>query len=296
MLAIKTTVEQSSLYKRSTTLLGTNFEISVVADNPAFADARISEAINEINRVERLLSVFTEGNCINNINRNAGVQAVKVQPEVFGLIDRAVQISALTYGAFDITYAADNAAKQQVNYKDVVLDSNKQTVMLKHDGMRISFAANIKGYAADRARRILQMNGVSSGVINAAGDLLTWGLQPNNRPWTIGTADESLADQPYGDVNISNMAMATTVNASSAAAINHKLADCIDAKKGFKVSAVKSVSVLSPTAEFSDALTSPLMSIGVNASLYLINQLNQVACIIVDDKERIYTSKDINVR
>jgi thiamine biosynthesis lipoprotein len=70
-----------------------------------------------------------------------------------------------------------------------VLDFAAQTVFLKNKGMRIGFGAISRGYAADRAKYILQMEGVSSGVINAGGDLLTWGLQPDNTPWTIATAD-----------------------------------------------------------------------------------------------------------
>jgi len=69
----------------------------------------------------------------------------------------------------------------------------------------------------------------------------------------------------------------------------------VNAKKGFPVSGIKSVTVISPSAELADSMATPIMSIGINAGLYLINQLNQMACIIVDDHERLYTSRDISI-
>jgi FAD:protein FMN transferase len=313
MLAIKTLTPNFVILRRSVRLMGDRFEISVVGNNPGWADERIDDAIAEINRVEKLLSTFSDDSSINEINRNAGIKPVKTDAEIFRLIDRSLQISNLTHGAFDITYYAgdkdqsefDNTpikipvktALGRVNYQSVVLDAKEQTVFLKQKGMRIGFGANIKGYAADRAKYILQMQGVSNGVINAGGDLLAWGLQPGNEPWTIATADPSQKAQSFANVNISNMAVATSVNAQkNTAAINKKQFGAINnPKKGFQVSEIKSVSIISPSAEFADSMATPVMSIGVNAGLYLINQLNQIACIIIDDHDRVYTSKDVSV-
>jgi thiamine biosynthesis lipoprotein len=315
MLAIKTLTNNLTTFRRSVRLMGDKFEISVVGNDPLLADEQIDIAINEINRVDRLLSTFSEDSNINRINRNAGIEPVKVSSEVFRLIDRALQISDLTHGAFDITYFAgtgytgDDAALATnadvkiapspvmlTNYKSLVADAAKQTIFLKEKGMRIGFGANSRGYAADRAKYILQMNGVSSGVINAGGDLLTWGTQPNLKPWTVAAADPEKRDQPFAHLNISNMAFATSVNAEKYTSISDKkFVNVVTAKKGFPVSEITSVSIVSPTAELSDAMASPIINIGVNAGLYLINQLNQIACIIIDDQNRIYTSKDVSI-
>src|ERR1700754_3251809 len=315
MLAIKTLTNNLTTFRRSIRLMGDKFEISVVGNDPLLADEQIDIAINEINRVDRLLSAFSEDSNINRINRNAGIEPVKVSSEIFRLIDRALQISDLTHGAFDITYFAgtgytgDDAALATnadvkiapspvmlTNYKNLVADASKQTIFLKEKGMRIGFGANSRGYAADRAKYILQMNGVSSGVINAGGDLLTWGTQPNGKPWTVAAADPEKRDQPFAHLNISNMAFATSVNAEKYTSISDKkFVNVVTAKKGFPVSEITSVSIISPTAELSDAMASPIINIGVNAGLYLINQLNQIACIIIDDQNRIYTSKDVSI-
>jgi len=311
MLAIKTLSPKPVIFRRVVRLMGDQFEISVVGSNPEWADERIDDAVAEINRVEKLLSTFSDDSTINEINRNAGIKAVKADPEIFRLIDRSIQISGLTYGAFDITYytpdkddsTLDNTpvktttktSLSRINYQSVVLDANAQTVFLKEKGMRIGFGANCKGYAADRAKYLLQMNGVSSGVINAGGDLLAWGAQPDHEPWTIATADPAQRSKPFSNTNISNMAVATSVNSKKLTAVIHqKKANTVNVQKGFSVSGIKSVTIISPSAELADAMATPVMSIGINAGLYLINQLNQMACIIVDDHERIYSSKDLS--
>src|ERR1700709_10070 len=109
---------------------------------------------------------------------------------------------------------AKNAQKSVslINYKNVILDKDNVTVFLKEKGMRIGFGGIGKGYAADRAKAVLQQNGVSSGIVNAAGDLITWGNQPNGKPWTIAIADPDKQTTPFSTLNISNMAIATSGN------------------------------------------------------------------------------------
>jgi len=305
MLALKTLAPKSVIFRRTVKLMGDVFEISVVGNNPGWADDRIDDAIAEINRVDKLLSSFSDDSTINEINRNAGVKPVKTDAEIFRLIDRSAQVSDLTHGAFDITYCTtekeslDTPVKRNagsINYQNVELDARAQTVFLKETGMRIGFGANCKGYAADRAKYVLQMSGVSSGVINAGGDLLAWGAQPDDQPWTIATADTSQKSRPFANVVISNMAVATSLNSGTQMpSIAGKNLSAVNSKKGFPVSGIKSVTIISPSAELADAMATPLMTIGINAGLYLINQLNQMACIIVDDHERLYTSRDISI-
>lgn len=311
MLAIKTLFPKSVIFRRPARLIGIQFEISVVGNNPQWADDRIDEAISEINRVEKLFSTFSDDSPVNEINRYAGIQPVKTNPEIFRLIDRSVQISELTHGAFDITYRAHERdeidlnigdgkmagvkiAAASINYQSIILDAKAQTVFLKERGMRLGFGAVVNGYAADRAKYILQMQGVDSGVINAGGDLLTWGFAPENERWTIATADPAQKTQPFANVEISNMAIATSINTEKCTPIiNNKHLTPINPKNGFPVSEIKSVSIMSPSAELADAMATPVMAVGLNAGLYLINQLNQLACIIIDDHGRVYTSKGV---
>lgn len=306
MLALKNLAENTTIFSRSVRLMGTDFNFDLVTDNAVWALQRIESAVNEINRIEKLLSTFNEESSINLINRNAGIAPVKVDAETFKLIDRAIQISALTYGSFDIAYGIPASKEHDgtvvtktrtlkkkislTNYTNIELDHAKQTVFLKNTNMRISLSALARGYAADKAKVTLQMEGVSSGVINIGGDLLTWGLQPDGSAWTIAAVDSTKANEIYSHVEISNMAVVTSVNPDLVA--NRAV---VNAESGFPVSAIKSIAIISPTAELSGAMTGPMFGMGINTGLYLVNKLNQIACIAVDDHERVYTSKHIKL-
>src|SRR5882757_8119649 len=106
MLAIKTYNNDLNVFRRTMRLMGNRFEISVVGNDSEWADNCIDAAASEISRVERLLSAFNDDSQINEINRNAGIKPVKVNAEIYRLIERSLKISELTYGTFDITYHA----------------------------------------------------------------------------------------------------------------------------------------------------------------------------------------------
>lgn len=297
--------------------MGNRFEISVVGDDQDWAEEKIDSTINEIKRIEKLLTTFSEDSQTNEINRNAGIKPVKVDAEVFNLIKRSLKISALTQGAFDITYGSidkslwnfdvnmkalpDKKTAQEsvklINYRNVIVDDAAQTIFLKEKGMRIGFGGIGKGYAADCAKNILKQQHVNSGIVNAAGDLITWGMQPDGKPWTIAIADPDQKMRPFSTLNISNMAIATSGNYEKYAVINgKKYSHTIDPKTGMPVSGIKSVSIVCPSAELADAMATPVMVMGVKVGLDLINQLQQIACVIIDEDNQVHTSKNINIK
>ena len=183
-----------------------------------------------------------------------------------------------------------------INYRNIVLDSNEQTVFLKENGMRIGFGGIGKGYAAEMAKTVMQNAGVRSGVVNASGDLAAWGYQPNGQPWTIGIVHPDAADLPFSYMDITNMAVATSGNYEKYVIIDgKKYSHTIDPHTGLPVRGIKSVTIISPNAELCDALATPVTIMGINAGLHLVNQLKHVECVIIDDDNRLYTSKNIRL-
>lgn len=309
-------VKSNQLCNHVTKLMGNRFEFTVVASTKAQGDAAIDKAIAEVKRIERLLSTFKPDSETNLINESAGKIPVKVSAEFLNLVLRALKISKLTDGAFDISYGSIDKSlwnfdvnmttlpSQEttlksvslINYQNVIVNENESTVMLKNKGMRIGFGGIGKGYAADKAKQILQNIGVKSGIVNAAGDLITWGTQPNGKPWTIGIADPNQTNKPFSALNISNMAIATSGNYEKFIIIDGKrYSHTIDPKTGFPVSGIKSASIICPSAELADALATPIVVMGKKVGLNLINQLKNVACIIITDDDKMHTSKNINV-
>ena len=143
---------------------------------------------------------------------------------------------------------------------------------------------------------ILQQKGIKSGIVNAAGDLTAWGYQPNGKEWTIGIADPNSAHYPFSYLRITNMAIATSGNYEKFITINgKKYSHTIDPKTGLPVTGIKSVTIMSPNAEIADAMATPVMIMGIKIGLNMVNQVKGLACIIVDDNDKIYTSKNIHL-
>lgn len=304
-------------FKRAERLMGNSFEITVVADNEAWAQDKINLAIAEIKRIEKLLTTFDDNSQTNQINKQAGISAVKVSPEVFDLVQRAIKISTITNGAFDITYGSidkrlwnfdknmtalpDTATAKKmiklINYRNIILNADDCSIMLKEKGMRIGFGGIGKGYAAEKAKALLQKEGVKSGIVNASGDLTTWGLQANNKPWTIGIANPDNAHLPFSYINITDLAVATSGNYEKYVEINgKKYSHTINPKTGLPVTGIKSVTIICPNAEIADAMATPVTIMGVEAGINLVNQIHSLGCIIIDDNNRIYCSKNINLQ
>ncbi len=296
--------------------MGNIFEITVVSSDAMSAQTNIQKAIDEIRRIEQLFTTFNDQSQANQINAAAGMHPVKVDAEVFGLIERCKRISEVTDGAFDISYGSidkslwnfdknleqlpdASIAKQMVqliNYRNVVLDNRSGTVFLKRKGMRIGFGGIGKGYAADKAAALLKGLGVQSGLVNASGDIRAWGTQADGQPWTIGISHPDQPGNAFAYLNISDKAIATSGNYEKFAIINgKKYSHTINPKTGLPVTGIKSVTIVAPNAELADAMATPVTIMGVKAGLSMINQIHQLGCIIIDDSNQIYSSKNINL-
>ena len=297
--------------------MGNQFEITVVDTYETVAKEHLEAAVLEIQRIENLLTTFREGSQTNQINQNAGMKPVKVDPEVFNLIERSLRISKITDGYFDISYGSidrkfwnfDREMKELpdpemikehlklVNYHNILLNREDSTVFLKEKGMRIGFGGIGKGYAAEMGKRLLLNRGVKSGVVNASGDLTTWGNQADGKPWTIGIANPDNARLPFSYMNISNISVATSGNYEKFVSIGgKKYSHTINPKTGMPVSGIKSVTIICPNAEIADALATPVTIMGTEKGIGMIDQIQQVECIIIDDENHIYSSKNINFK
>ena len=181
------------LRKRTTMLMGGRFDITIVAKDSITAEMNIDTVISEISRIENLISDWKPASQISQVNENAGIRPVRVDHEVFELTKRALELSRLTSGAFDISFAAmdriwkfdgsmtempaPEAIKksvEKVGYQNIILDEERSTIFLKNKGMKIGFGALGEGYAADKCRDMMVARGINAGIVNGSGDMSTW--------------------------------------------------------------------------------------------------------------------------
>ncbi|WAC02341.1 FAD:protein FMN transferase [Lacinutrix neustonica] len=304
------------VYTKTLKLMGSRFEITVVADSQKEGEHYVTLAVNEISRIEKLISSWDANSQTSAINAAAGIKPVKIDSELFNLIARALKLSKLTNGAFDISYAsmdkiwkfdgsitempAEATIKksvEKVGYQNIVLNKDTQTVFLKKAGMKIGFGAIGKGYAADKAKALLMEKGVTSGIINASGDMNTWGKQINGQDWNIAITNPLNKNKVFATFPIDNSAVVTSGNYEKFVILNNKrYSHIIDPRTGYPSTGVMSVTVFTKTAELADALATSVFVMGVPAGLDFINQLNGVECIIIDDNSAIHKSKNIDTK
>ncbi|HMR90598.1 MAG TPA: FAD:protein FMN transferase, partial [Saprospiraceae bacterium] len=138
---------------------------------------------------------------------------------------------------------------------------------------------------------------IHHGVVNAAGDLTAWGHQVNGNPWTIGIADPNQKQALFSSFEISNKSVATSGDYEKYVIIDgNRYSHTIDPKSGMPAQGLKSVTIICPNAELADALTTPIIVMGKDAGLHMINQMVGVEAILIDENDKIYYSKNIKIK
>ncbi|UJH66751.1 FAD:protein FMN transferase [Allomuricauda sp. SCSIO 65647] len=299
--------------KKAMKLMGTAFEITVVAPSEEIGYINIDEAVSEITRIEEMISSWNIDSETSQINKNAGVNPVKVSQELFSLIERANKISEITDGAFDITYASmdklwrfdgsmqrpptDQQIRESVSkvgYKRIVMDVEAQTVFLPEVGMKIGFGAIGKGYAADRAKEFLISKGVKGGLINASGDLTTWGTKATGEKWMIGIANPLSKDKVFSWLPVIESSVATSGNYEKYVVFKgQKYSHIIDPRTGYPTKGINSVTIFAKYAELCDAMATAVFVMGKDSGIHMINQIDGVEVVVIDSENKIHKSSGI---
>src|SRR5512139_88934 len=184
--AYSAAVQAEWLY-REQAIMGTRCAVELWATDRNAGDAAIEAVLADMRRIDALMSTYKPDSEISRVNDNAAKGPVAVTAELFGLLQTAQQYSALSKGAFDITYASVGylydyrqhfhpdektiaAALPAVDYRQLRLDAQKRTVAFGKPGMRIDLGGIAKGYAVDRGIQILKDRGFAHAMVNAGGD------------------------------------------------------------------------------------------------------------------------------
>ena len=300
------------LRKRTTILMGGRFDISIVADSRESAEQNIDTVIAEISRIESLISDWKPSSQVSMINEHAGIKPVKVDKELLMLTQRAIALSKITNGAFDISFAAmdkiwkfDGSMKEmpsaeaikksvaKVGYKNIVIDTANSTVFLKLPGMKIGFGALGEGYAADRCRELMLSKGIKAGIVNASGDMSTWGKNPNGKNWEIGITNPMKEDTIFAVVAMKQNAIVTSGSYRKFVEFNGKrYAHIINPATGYPATGLISVTIMGPSAEVANGLSTSIMVLGPVNGKKLIENFPAYSYLMITDKGEFLVSKN----
>lgn len=316
LFLISSVVQSQIAHKRKLFLLGSSFELTVVAQDTLQGNIFIDQGIAEVKRIENLISDWIPTTLISEINRNAGIRPIKVTSELYDLVERSIKISELTSGAFDISYASmdriwkfDGSMKSmpteeaiknsvaKIGYKKIILNPKETTIFLQDVGMKLGLGGIGQGYIADKVYELLLSKGCQSGLINVSGDIKAWGKQPNGEAWTIGIINPVNKNKVFATFPLDNSAVETSGNYEKYVTFNGKrYSHIIDPRTGYPATGLVSVSVFAKQTEVADALATGVFVLGVDVGLNLINQLKGIGCIIVDDQGKVHASNNIDIK
>ena len=304
------------LRKRTTLLMGGRFDISIVDKDSLSAEQNIDIVIGEITRIENLISDWKPTSQVSEVNQNAGIKPIKVDREVFELAQRAIKLSEITNGAFDVSFAAldrvwkfDGSLKEmpsaeaikksveKVGYKNIILDSAASTIFLKLKGMKIGFGALGEGYATDKCRSMMIAKGVKAGIINGSGDMSTWGKQPNGKDWKIGITNPFMPEKILAAVPLKEGAVTTSGSYEKFVVFNGKrYSHIINPATGYPATGLCSVTVFGPNAETANGLSTSMMVLGQKEGLLLLQKFPDYSCVMITDKGKVSKSKNFSYK
>ncbi len=287
--------------------MGTRFRIAVRAPAGPAVQQAIDAAFEEIERIERLLSNFRDDSEISAVNRSAGRGPVAVGADLLAVLDRALTISSLTRGAFDITFAACQGiwsvrerriAREEeiqgclahVGYQRVALDRGAAAVLLPDPQMRLGLGGIAKGYGIDRAAAVLERAGILEWAVDGGGDIRVRARE-GVEPWTMGIAHPRRSGESLGTLVLHSGAVATSGDYERY--FEHdgiRYHHIIDPATGRPARRSVAATVLAATAMDADALATALFVLGPELGLAVAESLDGVEALVVAPDLSIHRS------
>ena len=300
------------LFKKAALSMGTVFEVTIYAADKYIAEKAFNDVFQEINRLDYLMSNYKKESVLSRLNKNASAEPTVCNKELANVIEQSLQYSEITDGAFDITIGPLmkkwgffkkqgripgkeelESVLESVSYKNIIIEEKVEktlaknpvtvkTVFFKNTGTQIDLGGIGKGYAVDMAARVLKQNGISSALINFAGNIYAFGTPPGKDSWVIGLQHPRESEGLLGSFAITDKAVSTSGDYEKFFTIEGKrYSHIIDPRTGNPVKGVVSVTIVTDNATRADALSTGVFVLGAKKGMDLIEQLKDVEGIII---------------
>ena len=288
-------------------IMGTAISVELWHADADQGRALIRRVMDEMHRIDDLMSTYKPDSELSRVNARAAAQPVTVSNELLTLIERALEFSEITHGAFDITYASAGQyydyrkgrkpdSKQlaevlpAINYHNVRLNPEHSTVQFLQPGVRIDLGGIAKGHAVDRSITMLLAAGVSNALISAGGDTRVIGSHWDH-PWKIGIRDPRDGDGIVSMIPLEDAAISTSGDYERFFEENGvRYHHILNPGTGDSSREVHSTSIIGSNATDTDALSTSVFVMGVDNGLKLVNSLPDIEAIIIDNRGRMHYS------
>jgi len=280
-------------------VFGTIISIDFVCENE---DIVMNEIVETVNTLDDEMSIYKEYSIISNINKNAGIKEVKVSINVMNVVKKSIKYSAITNGNLDITSkpvidiikSGDinidkiNKKIKLINYKNIIINEDNNTIKLKYKGMGIDLGSMVKGYATDMIVDILNKYNVLNALIDLGGNIYVKGQNIDNNNWNVGIQDPF--DVTYSNIGILSLSNKSVVTSGNYERANH----IISPKTGLPVNGeLASVSIVSTLSIDGEGLSTGCYVMGLKEGIKLIETIDGIDAIFVTNDKEVYCTSNI---
>src|SRR5262245_12644347 len=291
-------------------LMGTRVSVELWADDAARGRELVAEIMREYHRIDDAMSTYKPDSEISRVNAHAAEAPMRISEELFNLVERSLELSVASDGAFDITYDSvgylyDFRAHQRptdrqieehlgaVDYRHVVLDRAKRTIFFKTQGVRINLGGIAKGYVVEHAAAMLRERGVEHALLNAGGDTRVIGDR-RGQPWIVGIRHPRAADEVVTRLPLVDEAISTSGDYERYFEENgRRYHHIINPATGRPTEGILTVTVIGPDGTLTDGLDTAIFVLGVERGLELIEHYPEYETIIVDSTGKVSFSKGL---
>jgi thiamine biosynthesis lipoprotein len=291
-------------------IMGTTIRVEVWHEDASVRQEGIDQVLEEMDRVNRLMSPYIDQSQLSKINKYAHEGPVEVDKDLFDLIETSQEFSQLTNGSFDITYASVGhlfdyrnevkptkeeiaAAKLLIDYRNIVLNQDQNTVSFLKQGVKIDLGGIAKGFAVDRSIQHLHALGIKHALVSAGGDTRLLGDR-HGRAWLVGIRDPENTKDVIVMLPLQDEALSTSGDYERFFIEDgEKYHHIIHPTTGYSASEVRSASILASDSTTTDALSTSIFVMGASKGLELIDSLDGVEGVIVDQQGKLYYSQGL---
>lgn len=292
-----------NLIRLSTFAMGCDFEVYAFGEHTSLLRSAAESAIEEVERTERLLSHYLADSEVCYINANAASGYVRVHPEVFDLVARAIRLSEETSGAFDITvmplvrcwgFLSGSGrvpdpqtlaeAMERAGFLHLHLDPENLSIAFDRPGVEIHLGAIGKGYAVDRAIEVLQEAGVEAAMVHGGhSSVRAIGELPEARGWRLNLPHPLEPERSMANLLLCNKAISTSASTEQYFERNgRRYGHILDPRSGLTVqNNLLSVSVLAEEATVADALSTAFFVLGEDGIREFVRRHPEVQVIVL---------------
>ena len=295
----------------SKSYMGSEFKLTLCLTNSDSLSNAFENGWKEIGRVEQLISSWIISSEVSRINQAAGIHSVLVSKELYNLLRYSNEIHQLTQGSFDLTIKPAlniwnwksgvipsnkeiTKAKKLVGFQNIIFNDSLFSVFLPKKGMLLDLGGIGKGYASWRVAELWKKNGITTGAINAGGDLFVFGKACSKSVWDVSIKNPFKKNEIIYTVKQTNTAIATSGDYERFFEIDSvKYSHILNPQTCKPIKGITSVTVFAYNPTFADALATSISVMGVTVGLDLINQIDGVEAIFILEDGTVYLSDQL---